>query len=179
MIQEFEKILLEREVFTEKEREYYLHEGRHLLTRYGEETAGDHPIFLSAERAITARLNDPSTPLGTGIPLFGKVDRIDLHKKDGQNCRIIDYKTGTPKKTAEAIRKDEDLFRQLVFYKLLCDLSPSFSHTATIFTLDFVGNEKEGRRLIDFEITEQEVSELKELIQKVWGKIVSLDFTKI
>ena len=162
---------MQREVFTEKEREYYLHAGRLLLTRYGEETAQDHPIILSAERALTARLDD--------IPLFGKVDRIDLLKKDSQNCRIIDYKTGNPKKTPEAIRKDDGLFRQLVFYKLLCDLSPSFSHTATVFTLDFVGNEKEGRRLIDFEVTEQEVNELKELIKNVWKKIVTLDFTKL
>jgi len=178
LIQAFEKTLLEREVFTEKEREYYLHEGRQLLSRYGEETAEDQPIILSAERALTAMLNDPSNPLGTGIPLSGKVDRIDLLTKDGQNCRIIDYKTGTPKRTPEAVRKDPNLFRQLIFYKLLSDLSPSFSHTATVFTFDFVGNEKEGRRLIDFEVTEQEVEELKELIKNVWKKIVALDFTK-
>ena len=171
LIKKFEELLMQREVFTEKEREYYLHAGRLLLTRYGEETAEDHPIILSAERALTARLDD--------IPLFGKVDRIDLLKKDGQNCRIIDYKTGNPKKTPEAIRKDDGLFRQLVFYKLLCDLSPSFGHTATVFTLDFVGNEKEGRRLIDFEVTEQEVHELKELIKKIWGKIIALDFTSL
>src|SRR3989344_950988 len=171
LIQEFEKTLFEREVFTEKERGYYLHAGQLLLKRYGEETRQDHPIILSAERALTARLGD--------IPLFGKVDRIDLLKKDGQNCRIIDYKTGVPKKTPEAIRKDDGLFRQLVFYKLLCDLYPSFSHTATVFTLDFVGNEKEGRRLIDFEVTEQEVHELKELIKIVWGKIASQDFTSV
>ncbi|HLC75931.1 MAG TPA: ATP-dependent DNA helicase [Candidatus Peribacterales bacterium] len=176
LVAAFEKTLIEREVFTEKERAHFLHQGRELLTRYGEETASDHPIILTAERALIARLIDAN---GTNIPLFGKVDRIDLLQKDGQNCRIIDYKTGNPKKTQEAVRKDEGLFRQLVFYKLLCDLSPSFSHTATLFTLDFLGNEKEGRRLIDFEITAEEAAELTELIKKVWGKIVALDFTPL
>jgi DNA helicase-2/ATP-dependent DNA helicase PcrA len=171
LITTFQKVLNEREVFTETERAHYLHAGEKTLREYGEDTASDQPIILSTERAITARYLE--------IPLFGKVDRIDLFQKDGQDCRVIDYKTGQPKKTEAAVRKDENLFRQLVFYKLLTDLSPSFTHTATLFTLDFVGNEKEGRRVIDLEITEEEVKELKALIKKVWQKIIALDFTTI
>jgi len=66
-----------------------------------------------------------------------------------------------------------------VFYKLLCDISPSFSHTATLFTFDFVGNPKEERSVIDIQISNEEVEDLKELIQVVWKKITSLDFTEI
>ena len=171
LLNTFEKTMHEREVFTEKEREHYLHEGREILMRYASETSGENPIIHSAERSITARLDD--------IPLFGKVDRIDLFSPEGQNCRVIDYKTGMPKKTENAVRKSEDLFRQLVFYKMLCDLSPSFTHTATLFTLDFVGTVKEGRRVIDMEIKEDEVKELKEIIKAIWTKITAMDFTPI
>jgi len=104
---------------------------------------------------------------------------MDLFHKDGKNCRIIDYKTGATKKTEAAVRKDERLFRQLVFYKLLSDLSPSFTHEATVFTLDFIGNEKDPRRVHDFEISGAEVQELKELIKAVWRKVVALDFTEL
>ncbi len=183
LIETFTKTLSEREVFTESEHARYLYEGKLILKRYGEETAIDSPIILSAERAILADLpHTPFTLNGTeysSIPLFGKVDRIDLFQKDGQYCRVIDYKTGAPKKTDAAVRKEGDLFRQLVFYKLLCDLSPGFSHTATHFTLDFIGNEKEGRRIMDFEITAEEVQELTELMKNVWGKIASQDFTSL
>ena len=171
LINTFEKTMTEREVFTEKEREHYLHAGKEVLMRYASETSDEHPIILSAERSITARLDD--------IPLYGKVDRIDLFSPEGQNCRVIDYKTGMPKKTENAVRKSEDLFRQLVFYKLLCDLSPSFTHTATKFTLDFVGTQKEGRRVIDMEIKEEEVKELKEIIKAIWTKITAMDFSPI
>ncbi|MFA5800807.1 MAG: hypothetical protein WC840_07730, partial [Candidatus Peribacteraceae bacterium] len=75
--------------------------------------------------------------------------------------------------------KKEDLFRQLVFYKILCDADPKFIHDAKLFTLDFIGNEDEARREINLEITEAEVKELKALIKQVWAKITALDFTPV
>jgi len=66
-----------------------------------------------------------------------------------------------------------------VFYKMLCDSDPKFIHEATQFTLDFIGNDKESRKEINVEITQQEVEELKKLVKDVWAKITSLDFTSL
>jgi DNA helicase-2/ATP-dependent DNA helicase PcrA len=170
LIDSFIDTMTRRELMTEKERDHYLHIGAIVLERYGNETS-TAPLLLSTERSLKARLGD--------IPLTGKVDRIDLFELNGQNVRIVDYKTGTPKRTEAAIRKDENLFRQLVFYKLLADESPSFTHSATMFSLVFLGTEKQEPSTIDLSITEAEVTELKELIKKVWSKLENFDFTSI
>ena len=167
----FEATMSRREIMTEHDRKHYLHLGAFILERYMKEVGEEHPLVLSTERSLSARLED--------IPLKGKIDRIDLFAKDGKRCRVIDYKTGQTYRTADAVNKDEGLYRQLVFYKLLCDTSPGFTHEASVFALDFIGNEKSGRSLIEFEIPEKDVAELKELIRAVWGKIQALDFTKI
>ncbi len=170
LIAAFELGLSRREIMTAHHREHYSHAGKLLLTRYAKETENDRPIILSTERSLSARL--PSD-----IPLFGRVDRIDLFQKNGNKCRIVDYKTGKPYRTPDAVKKADGIFRQLVFYKLLCDHSPSFTHDATIFTLDFLGDEKNGRSVIEFEITEKDVRELMEVIREVWGRITALNFT--
>jgi DNA helicase-2/ATP-dependent DNA helicase PcrA len=171
LLQAFERAILEREVLTPSERAHYLHLGRKILERYASETQGARPLVLSAERRLLARYED--------IPLVGKVDRIDLCHPQGQACRVLDYKTGIPKRSEEAVRREAPLFRQLVFYKLLCDRSPSFLHKAEVFTLDFLGNDRERRRVFDFEITEKETKELQEIIRAVWAKLIALDFTPL
>lgn len=171
LIQSFEKFMHQREIFTKEERERYMHIGRIVLERYAAITSQKPAIVLSAERSFLAHYDH--------IPLKGKVDRIDLFEPTSAVCRIVDFKTGTPLKTEEAVRKDEKYFRQLVFYKILCDLDQKFAYDAEVFSFDFVGNDREERRVIDLQITQQEVQELKELIRKVWAKITALDFSPL
>lgn len=171
LLNTFHESMDDYEIFTEENRKLYTHIGDLVLQRYYElSPKASYPI-LYAEKTLKAHMGD--------IPLKGKVDRIDLLHENGSDCRIVDYKTGVPKKTEESVRKDEGLFRQLVFYKLLSNLSSSFPYNTQVCTLDFVGNEKEDRRIIDVSITEQEVDDLRSLIQAVWSKITALDFTPI
>src|SRR3989338_2675363 len=162
---------LKKEILTAEKFEHYKLTGGDIVRRYGEQTASGIPLVFSTERTFHAVIDE--------IPIKGKVDRIDLFEQNGRECRILDYKTGQTKKTEDAVRKKEDLFRQLTFYKMLCDADPRFIHEAKHFTLDFIGNENEARREISFEITQQEVSELKALIKQVWAKITALDFTPV
>ena len=171
LIKQFSEAMKNREIFTDHEREHYIHIGEMVLKRYFDQVKDQKLIIMNAEKTIKGHLDD--------IPIKGKVDRIDLFTPTSQECRIVDYKTGRPKFTVEAVRKEEGLFRQLVFYKLLCDVSPSFIHEARLFTLDFIGNEDTDRKLIELEITGQEVEELKGVIKAVWKKITELDFTPI
>ncbi|MBT3835091.1 ATP-dependent helicase [Candidatus Peribacteria bacterium] len=177
LLESFEESLA-KAILTEKERAHYMHEGKELLEKYGSLT-NEIPLILSTEKTIKGALTDKLSSTESVIPITGKIDRIDLFNVNGQKCKVIDYKTGRTRKTESAIRKEENLLRQLTFYKLLCDISPSFSHTASLFTFDFVGNPKEERSVIDVQISDEEVEELKELIQIVWKKITSLDFTEV
>ncbi|MBT3293489.1 ATP-dependent helicase [Candidatus Peregrinibacteria bacterium] len=159
---------LEKEILTDEEREHYKSKGGEIVRKYGDETSTGIPLVLSTERTIHAVVDD--------VPIKGKVDRIDLFEPRGRKCRVLDYKTGNTCRTEDAVRKKEGLFRQLVFYKMLCDSDPKFIHDATLFTLDFIGKEDQTRREIDVEITQQEVEDLKVLIKEVWGKIQRLEF---
>lgn len=162
---------LKKEILTSEELEQYRLLGGDIVRRYGEQTSSGIPLVLSTERTFHAVVDD--------VPIKGKVDRIDLFEPNGKQCRILDYKTGQTMKTEDAVRKKEDLFRQLTFYKILCDADPKFIHEAKRFTLDFIGNKDDARREISFEITQQESNELKALVKQVWAKITALDFTPL
>ncbi|MFH1444349.1 MAG: ATP-dependent DNA helicase [Candidatus Peregrinibacteria bacterium] len=170
LVEAFQRHLKE-EILTKEKLEHYQLIGEDIVRRYAEQTSSGMPLVLSTERTFHAVIDD--------IPIKGKVDRIDLFEPNGRTCRVLDYKTGRTKKTEDAVRKDEKLFRQLKFYKMLCEADPKFIHDATHFTLDFVGNEDEARKEINLEITEAEVKELQVLIKQVWTKITALDFTSL
>ncbi|OIO53284.1 hypothetical protein AUJ46_05410 [Candidatus Peregrinibacteria bacterium CG1_02_54_53] len=170
LIEAFQRHLAE-EILTKERFEHYQLIGGDIVRRYAEQTSSGIPLVLSTERTFHAVVDD--------IPIKGKVDRIDLFEPNGRTCRVLDYKTGQTKKTEDAVRKKEDLFRQLTFYKILCDSDSKFIHDATHFTLDFIGNEDEARKEINIEITEAEVRELRSLIKLVWAKIIALDFTPL
>ncbi len=174
----FEKHLDTKEILTQREKDHYSRIGLIVLERY----AARHPIppiVYSAERTLKAMLPHPVDPLLPGIPLTGKVDRIDLFELDGRRCRILDYKTGTPKRTVDAVRAEESLMHQLVFYKILADRSIGFAHDAVLFTFDFLGSDKDEPSTIDVEVTQDDVRALEDLVRRVWAKITALDFTPL
>jgi len=113
------------------------------------------------------------------------VDRIEqLKKEDGQTyVKVIDYKTGKPKSKNEIEGKtkysDGGYKRQLVFYKLLCDLDKTFKYKAEQFELDFVEPNETGKYKKEvFTITENEVKELKEVIIQTMKDIRELKFER-
>ncbi len=178
LLETFTKHLDTKEILTAREREHYARVGTIVLERH----AARHPIppiVFSAERTLKAMLPHPNDPLLPGVPLTGKVDRIDLFELDGRRCRILDYKTGTPKRTVDAVRNEQPLLHQIVFYKILADRSVGFLHDAVLFTFDFLGSDKDEPSTIDLEVTQDDVRALETLIRAVWSKIQALDFTPL
>jgi DNA helicase II / ATP-dependent DNA helicase PcrA len=61
-----------------------------------------------------------------GVPITGKIDKIEFHEN---GCHVVDYKTGTPGKYAQAkiaqpnpdAPNGGDYWRQMIFYKILVD----------------------------------------------------------
>ncbi len=108
------------------------------------------------------------------IRLTGVLDKLEFI--DGSNkVHVVDYKTGQP-------RKDEDYYRQLVFYKLLLNKFARTDESRGGYkmeegVIDFIEPNDTGRYKKDnFIIEDQEVEELEALIKKVAAEILSLAF---
>ena len=156
---------------------------------FAQHLEGKSPLVYSVEHEYRAVLADPSDPRGPGIPLKGKIDRIDLVSKDSGSAIVIDFKTGRPK-APKAIRGDVeegsvsregrngDNFRQLVFYALLLDQAEPLLRPEN-FILEFIGERGEEAISRPFLVTEDEKESLRGLIREVWAKILALDFTPL
>lgn len=178
----FTHTLKTREVLTARDQAFWEHIGLESLPRYYEQHLIGTPLIAGLEKKLSGRLKNDSDPTGTsGIRLKGILDRFDLYHESGAHVHIIDYKTGTPK-TERQVLEDwgGSTYRQLVFYKLLAGISPDFGgFEATEFSLDFIGEGENDPKRLTFEIKQADVDELKALIQKVWAKIIKMDFTPI
>jgi len=116
-----------------------------------------------------------------GLPLLGKVDRFDLIDSAANWVRVVDYKTGTDRSRNHILGKTASsegmMFQQLVFYKLLAELDPSFSYTVTEGEFLFLEKTKGGKyRSERFEITTGDVEALKEKLREVKIKLHTLSF---
>lgn len=172
LLDSFSSTLSTHEVITEKDRKHWLHIGSQSLPRYYHERLSAPSIIGGLEKRLTARMGD--------IRLKGFLDRFDLYHETGKNVHVIDYKTGTPK-TGKQVQEDYGgaTYRQLVFYKLLSELSPEFSgYEATEFSLDFIGEQEHEPRRLTFEIPSTDVRSLRDLIAEVWEKINAFDFSQ-
>jgi DNA helicase-2/ATP-dependent DNA helicase PcrA len=84
-----------------------------------------------------------------GVPVTGKIDRIELY---GDNCKVIDYKTGDPDKSANANlaapnEKEPmggDYWRQMVFYKLILENYEDRNWKVTMGMFDYIQKSKTG-----------------------------------
>ncbi len=166
---EFDKHLSERELLTKKELERLSHLGHQTIPRYMEShLQPPYPVVHKVEYGIRAHLGD--------IPIKGKLDRIDLMEPNSSAAIITDFKTGKPKTEKQVI--DYGYHRQLVFYDLLIRNGYSMIDPKE-FRLEFVGEGAEAPITRSFTISEQDRTELTELIGIVWEKILALDFTPI
>ena len=110
------------------------------------------------------------------LPLTGQLDKIEY--LNNEQVKVVDYKTGNPDSAYKESRPGGKYYRQLVFYKLLCDESQRFNHQMVSGVLDFIQPSKRRGKLVrmDYVITPKEVAELKETIEGVWADIKTLRF---
>ncbi len=182
--------LNERTILTSHQVSNLVAQAKDVLPKYFDDRLQHIPGFLYAlEREYRATLADPADPKGKGIPLKGKIDRIDAVSETSADVVVIDYKTGKPKAPA-AIRaglepgkvsrtEDGANFRQLVFYSLLLEQAEPLL-VPQAFSLEFIGD-RHGEDPISrqFQVTHTEKEDLRSLIRLVWAKIQTLDFTPI
>lgn len=107
------------------------------------------------------------------IKLTGKIDKIEILENNEIN--VVDFKTGIP--NYEKLKLDGDYFRQLVFYKILCEQSVGFKYKVKSGTIDFIQKDNYGKfKKVNFQITADDVKNLKDLIIETYQKIVNLEF---
>lgn len=116
-----------------------------------------------------------------GAVLNGAIDKIEL--LDNGHARIVDYKTGRPKKERVARPDDDnplggDYFRQLLFYKVLLEQSHIFSETVSNGIISWIEDDKKGNfRYDDLPFSNHDAQWMKTLILETWAKIQRHEFS--
>jgi DNA helicase-2/ATP-dependent DNA helicase PcrA len=179
-LKDFEAALL-REVMTPSDFQTRLAHGKKILTNYYNNYSKGFSSCLFTEKGFGTSLT--SQIFLDDIPLTGKVDRIDLTNKKQKEVRFVDYKTGKSKTRNEiegnTKNSDGDYKRQLIFYRLLCDLDKSFPYKVTQTEIDFIEPDSKGDfHKEKFNITDKEVQDLKQTIKNSVKNIRALDFSR-
>jgi len=182
---------LQRELLTQQDYQRWLLRGREVLQIYFEQANATSVQPFQFEKSFG--YSKAQTILGD-ISLSGRIDRIDWLDQKLGTVKVIDYKTGSDKSVneiegavasmelsdreralPEAIRGP--LKRQLLFYKLLTELDQSFKPEVTHGVFEFVEPNKSGKIVTRlFELKQEDVELLKELIKEVMAEIRSLKF---
>lgn len=183
---------LRREVIREEDVLAHLTHGAGVLEAYYDMYAQTDPVPVFVERFFGYGLR---RTMLDDIALVGRIDRIDLLDRESKAVRVVDYKTGRTRTMGEiegttassALSEREENLpegirgsykRQLVFYKLLAELDPTFKYTVVEGMFDFVEpdatNHKYVRRVSA--LVDHDVDALKTLIREVMGEIRALKF---
>jgi DNA helicase-2/ATP-dependent DNA helicase PcrA len=132
--------------FSPVQYERRMEQGTTLLNNYYEDYIDTLVKNVEIEWMVAKYLLD-------GVPVTGKIDKIEF---DGNNCTVVDYKTGDPDKasstTLTAAPNDKepnggDYWRQMVFYKLLIEHQPNINWRVTMGMFDYV---EKGRNSNDY-----------------------------
>ncbi len=179
VIKNFEKSMYKQEeAFTEKQFPRRLELGRKSLTEYYKHYINTFNKTVSIEKMITNIEID-------GVPMKGKVDKIEF---DGNNCTVIDYKTGSPKRSLTdslAMPSDEnpkggDYWRQMIFYKLLIDNYPFNAWKMVEGIFDFIEKNEDTDSFVRHKvlITADDVKFVRTQIKDTYSKIMNHEFAQ-
>jgi DNA helicase-2/ATP-dependent DNA helicase PcrA len=197
MLKDFEDCLKD-EFYGHDEYESTLKEGLNIISNYYENyfrnTDQVRPIEVEYNFYYHNVFYDPSVDGFSDIepiPISGRIDKLELINGSVTEVKVVDYKTGSDKTRNQILGQTKNakknLWRQLVFYKLLGDLDTKFrpersmknqKYRITHAELDFMKMNKTSKKFRRelFEITDQDVRELKELIVEVMRRIRNLEF---
>ena len=172
LLQSFEKYL-KREVLSKQDYRVGLELGQKTLSDYydtyqQEFTSNVLPEYDFSTHGVNL----------DGIPLTGKLDKIEILDEQSKTVHVVDYKTGNPDSKSKELAEGGEYRRQIAFYKLLCDLSPVFPYKMVSGEIDFVqkSNRQDAFKKQKYTITQEELSELKETITSVYSDIKNLKF---
>lgn len=171
VISQFEQYL-EREALTDQEYKDALAVGKKELGAYYDFYKSSFAVDTLGEydfRSHNVRVE--------GVPITGKIDKLEM--LGDKKVNVVDYKTGSPERGLTKLKPGEkgDYFRQIVFYKLLCEHSPKFEYEMVSGEVDFIRPNKSGEFVKKkLQVTDKDMAELTETIKRVWSEIQELKF---
>lgn len=174
MIAYFHTALENEYQLTAVDRKKFMGEGEKLLRQYYTTRSGEFTMPIHTEYSF----RDISL---NGIPLSGKIDKIEWIDPKEKSVRVIDYKTGHAK-TRNALMgltkdNDTDYLYQLKFYQLLSELDHKFYLKWKVgeSALEFLDSEGKFSRQ-SFTFNRADMDELKQEIKDTWDNIQNLKF---
>jgi DNA helicase II / ATP-dependent DNA helicase PcrA len=181
------KYFLEKELLTEKDYRERLEIGQNILKEYYQECGDNFEADTISEYNFAMHGVNID-----GIRISGKVDKITFAPLDTNNSAghpkaiVTDFKTGNADRARAKIKHGEDYWRQVIFYKILCDFSPKFKldfkgATMQVGRVEFLEKSKiKGTCLTETVPLDQEsINEVIENIRFVHQQILALNFEKI
>ena len=163
--------------FTPIQFERRMEQGHTLLTEYYDRYVTTFHKDVEIEFKVPRYLLD-------GVPVTGKIDKIEI---TGDTCKVIDYKTGDPDKSATPLTsppndKDPlggDYWRQMVFYKLLLENLEEKPRKVTLGMFDFIQKSKNGEyKQIVVPVYAQDEQIVRGQIRDVYSRIMNHEFDR-
>lgn len=165
---------VESEPFTDEDRKRYTERGTESLGGWYDEYGDRWITNTLTEFAIRGIELTPE------IRLTGKLDKLEVLSE--REVNVVDYKTGKPKTRNQILGKtksgDANIWRQIVFYKLLLDKFKDGKYEMVSGEIDFVEPDpKSGKyRKEKFIVEQEDVEDLVETIQVAAEEIMTLKF---
>jgi len=163
--------------FTPVQLDRRLEQGAALLSDYY-----DHYVH-SFHKDVEIEFKVPRYLLN-GVPVTGKIDKIELY---GDTCKVIDYKTGDPDRSATPMTAPPndkeplggDYWRQMVFYKLLLENYEEKPRRVTLGMFDFIQKSKTGEyKQVVVPVYAQDEDVVRKQIKDVYTRIMNHEFDR-
>jgi DNA helicase II / ATP-dependent DNA helicase PcrA len=167
-----------RQVLTTKDHAHSLDYGKEILSAYYDNYKDEFTPYVLPEFNFSSHGVHVD-----GIPIKGALDIVQLLDPAAgasSPVHVIDYKTGNPDSKRKELARGGQYWRQIVFYKILCDLSPKFPNKMQSGEINFIQPSKRDgsfRKHI-FQITPDEIQQVKTEIQSVYSDIKNLSFLR-
>ncbi|HTI12386.1 MAG TPA: ATP-dependent DNA helicase [Puia sp.] len=177
-----EELLQDFNWYMHRHRESFVKEAFARRMEYGLEVLGNYyDKYLPQWSRIVAVERNIRNVVVRGVPLKGKLDKLEFHGKD---VNVVDYKTGDVDKAKEKLAppgaKDPnggDYWRQAVFYKILVDNYEQKDWKVASTEFDFVEPDKKKEyRKVKILITPEDITTVIQQITTTWEKIQNREF---
>jgi len=172
---------LQREILTPTQFKHALAVGTKLLSDYWQQYKADWSRPAISEYSFRSH-----HVVAAGVPITGQIDKLELVDNRPGAVRawpknspvnVVDYKTGDPVRGLKKTEKNQDYWRQIVFYQILCDASTQFPYKMVSGEVAFIQpDEKRGYLSKKIEVTSGDKKSLIETMQRVQAEIKDLKF---
>jgi ATP-dependent DNA helicase UvrD/PcrA len=167
----------EASCFTTIQFERRLEQGHTILSEYYDHYSASFPTNVEIEYKVPRYILD-------GVPVTGKIDRIEIH---GETCKVVDYKTGDPDKSANPMtaapnEKEPlggDYWRQMVFYKLILENIEDKPFRVSLGMFDFIQKGKNGEyKQVVIPVYESDEEIVSKQIKDAYARIMNHEFDR-